>query len=145
MAQFLGDIAFALWTALFAAGLIFWHVGSKEAAGLIKAAAAILVVVGIAGAVCTGYFWFKYEGQNAFENAYPMAAHMGSMKGMGKGMGGMMNEKMPMGDMQHGGMQGHDMQQGNAPMEGAAVGDDGSAESDVGDWEKHHNEHSESY
>ncbi len=143
MVQFLGDIAFALWAALFAAGLIFWHFGSKEAAGLIKAAAAILIVVGTAGALCTGYFWFKYEGQGAFENAYPMSAHMGTMKDMD--MGSMMSGKMPMGAMHHGEMQGHNMQQGNGSMEGAANGDDGSTESDVGDWEKHHNEHSESY
>lgn len=143
MAQFLGDIAFALWTALFSAGLITWHFGSREAAGLVKTAAAIMVGVGIAGAACTGYFWFKYESQNAFESAYPMAAHMGAMKGMG--MGGMMNEQMPMGAMHHGGMQSHDMQQGNAPIEDATTGHEGSTESDVGDWEKHHNEHSESY
>ncbi|MEQ9110343.1 MAG: hypothetical protein RIF37_06690 [Rhodospirillaceae bacterium] len=71
MAQFLGDIAFALWTVLFAGGLIAWHIGTKEAAGLIKTAALVMVVVGIGGAVCTGYFWFKYEQAGAFDNAYP--------------------------------------------------------------------------
>ena len=95
MAQFLGDIAFALWTALFAGGLILWHIGSKEAAGLVKFAAAITVGISIAGAMCTGYFWFKYEGAGAFENAYPTMKHMEAMEGMA--MGGMMKGQMPMG------------------------------------------------
>jgi len=143
MAQFLGDIAFALWTALFAAGLIVWHVGSKESAGLIKAAAAILVGVSIAGAACTGYFWFKYQSSGAFQNAHPMNMHMESMQGTG--MSGMMNEKMPMGTMHQGRMQDHDESQLHAPLEGVTGEGGKSAEPDVSEWEEHHNEHSVAY
>lgn len=116
MAQFLGDIAFALWTALFAGGLIAWHVGTKEAAGLIKAAALIMVVVGIGGAACTGYFWFKYEQAGAFDSAYPKM-DMEVMGGapMQQMMQMRMGGQMPMNEMGGEGMQDHGMMGQKSP------------------------------
>lgn len=81
MAQFLGDIAFALWTVLFAGGLIAWHFGTEAGAQLIKTAAGVLVVVGLGGAVCTGYFWFKYNSAGEFDTAYAATMPMQGMPG----------------------------------------------------------------
>tara|TARA_R110000868_G_scaffold228177_2_gene481152 strand:- start:3694 stop:4125 length:432 start_codon:yes stop_codon:yes gene_type:complete len=143
MAQFLGDIAFALWTALFAGGLILWHIGSKEAAGLVKFAAAITVGISIAGAMCTGYFWFKYEGAGAFENAYPTMKHMEAMEGMA--MGGMMKGQMPMGGKRQESMTNEGMMPGAVPTERVPTDSEREAQPKANEWEEHHNEHSESY
>lgn len=71
MAQFLGDIAFLLEMALVALGLVLLHRAAKERAGLLRLAGVVLVATGILGALCTGYFWFRYYGQGGFDHAHP--------------------------------------------------------------------------
>lgn len=80
MAQFLGDIAFLLEMALLALGLVLLDRAAKERAGLVRLAGIVLVTTGILGALCTGYFWFRYYGQGSFDRAYPPMMHaMGEM------------------------------------------------------------------
>ncbi len=86
MAQFLGDIAFLLEMVLVAAGLVLLHRSRQETAGLLRAAAVVLLLAGTGTAICTGYFWFRYQGQGDFDHAYPM----------------------PMASMMHGGMMGRE-------------------------------------
>lgn len=76
MAEFLGDIAFMLEVFALATGLLIYHFGIKEKSKLIKLAAVILILAGIFGMVCTGYYWFEYYSQGAFDTAYPVMQHM---------------------------------------------------------------------
>lgn len=92
MAQFLGDIAFLLEMVLVAGGLVLLHRSRQEAAGLLRAAALVLLLAGAGTAICTSYFWFRYHGQGDFDRAHPMP--MGSMMPGGMhepGAGGMMH------------------------------------------------------
>ncbi|MEQ8733287.1 MAG: hypothetical protein RIC29_00055 [Rhodospirillaceae bacterium] len=109
MAQFLGDIAFALWTALFVGGLIAWHVGSKEAAGLIKTAATIMIVMSIGGGACTSYFWFQYQRAGEFDTAYPSMMRATDDTSMRQLMRMRTEGEMPMEQMRSDGMQGRPM------------------------------------
>ncbi len=76
MAQFLGDIAFTIEMALLAAGLVAFHFASKEKSLSIRIASVVLIATGILGGLCTGYYWFKYQGDGAFETAYPAMVSM---------------------------------------------------------------------
>lgn len=71
MAQFLGDIAFILEVLGLAAGLVLLHRARREdPSNLLKAAGWILTVSGVAGVLCTTYFWLGYNAQGEFASAY---------------------------------------------------------------------------
>lgn len=93
MAQFLADIAGMLELFAVAAGLVLLHRARKDApAGLLKAAGWILVIGGVLVALCTAYYWFKYQARGDFAGASagcPMmmeGRHMGPMHGEGSPM-----------------------------------------------------------
>jgi len=56
MAQFLGDIAFQLEMVLVAVGLVVLHRSRQEGAGLLRAAALVLLLAGAGTAIGTSYF-----------------------------------------------------------------------------------------
>ena len=97
MAQFLGDLAFLAELVLVAGGLVLLHRARLQPpAGLLRLAGYILVIGGIGGALCTGYYWFKYQAQGDFDHAYPVM-----MQKMSKGMmNSGMHEVMKDSDMQ---------------------------------------------
>lgn len=70
MAMFLGHIAFILEMFALATGLVLVRL-SKENKGLSSLAAWILVIVGILGAICTGYYMLQYFYLGDFAHAYP--------------------------------------------------------------------------
>ena len=78
MAMFQLDIAFLLELALFATGLIVLHLGREKSAGLLKAAAAVLLVGSVLTAVCSGYFGVRYHVQGDFDRAYPAHQRVGA-------------------------------------------------------------------
>ena len=102
MAQFLGDLAFLAELALVAAGLVLLHRARLEPpAGLLRLAGYVLLIGGIGAALCTGYYWFKYQAQGDFTAAYPAMQHempqamQGRMQKMHQGMQGSdMHERM---------------------------------------------------
>lgn len=47
---------------------------------LLRLAGYVLVIGGIGTALCTGYYWFRYQSQGQFETAYP-AMTRGMMSG----------------------------------------------------------------
>ena len=68
MAQFLSDIAGMLEIFAVAAGLLLLHRASKEApARLMKVAAVVLLLGGVAVGLCTASYWFKYQKAGMFE------------------------------------------------------------------------------
>lgn len=69
MAQFLGDIAFLLELGLVASGLVLLHAGRERGASLWRAAGWLLVVGATATALCTSYFWFRYQAAGDFDHA----------------------------------------------------------------------------
>ncbi len=71
MAEFLGDIAFVLESLLLVIGLVIYYFALEKQSKLLKFAAAIAVVISLLGMLCTGYYWFSYQSQGAFETAYP--------------------------------------------------------------------------
>lgn len=76
MAQFLGDLAFMAELAVVAGGLILLHRARAESSGgLLRLAGYVLVIGGIGAALCTSYYWFKYQGQGDFDRAYPVVTH----------------------------------------------------------------------
>lgn len=96
MAQFLGDLAFLVELFAVAAGLLLLHRARDEAKPvLLRAAAAVLLVGGIGGAACTGYYWLRYQSRGDFDAADGMTstAMRGSMP---------MGDDMPMGGAMHG-------------------------------------------
>ncbi len=78
MAQFLGDIAFLFEMLLVAGGLVLLHHSRRQGAGLLRAAALVLLLTGAGTALCTTYFWLRYHGSGDFEHAHamPMARMM---------------------------------------------------------------------
>lgn len=70
MAMFLGHIAFILEIFALATGLVLVRL-SKENKGLSSLAGWILVIVGILGAICTGYYMIQYFYLGDFAHAYP--------------------------------------------------------------------------
>ncbi|HBQ10946.1 MAG: hypothetical protein RLP09_37960 [Sandaracinaceae bacterium] len=96
MAQFLGDLAFLFELFAVAAGLLLLHRARDEAKpGLLRAAAALLLVGGVGGAVCTGYYWLRYQAQGEFGSAHGMTS-------MPMGGDAPMGGDMPMGGAMHG-------------------------------------------
>lgn len=71
MDQFAGDIAAMLEIALIGAGLVVLYYANKEGSKLMKTGAYIMLIGGILGLLCTGYWWLKYNTAGAFD--YPMA------------------------------------------------------------------------
>jgi len=71
MAEFLGDIAFILEAFLLVIGLVIYHFALEKQSKLLKFAAVLAVVISLLGMLCTGYYWFSYQSQGAFETAYP--------------------------------------------------------------------------
>lgn len=88
MAQFLGDIAGMLELFAVAGGLVVLHQAAKDApAKLLKAAGALLVVGGIAGGICTSWYWLKYQRAGDFDTA--AGWHSGTAPGVMPGPRGM--------------------------------------------------------
>ncbi len=71
MAQFLGDIAFILESMLLVSGLVIFYFALEKQSKLLKFSAIVAVLIGLLGMICTDYYWFSYQSQGAFENAYP--------------------------------------------------------------------------
>lgn len=69
MAQFMGDVAFLLELALFAAGLVLLHVARERSAALLRAAAWLLILGAAGAALCTTYFWLQYQQAGEFQRA----------------------------------------------------------------------------
>ena len=74
MAQFLGDIAFILESMLLVSGFVIFYFALEKQSKLLKFAAIVAVLIGLLGMICTGYYWFSYQSQGAFETAYPQVA-----------------------------------------------------------------------
>lgn len=71
MAQFLADIAGMLELFAIATGLALLHRASKEApAKLLKASGWVLLIGGILVALCTGYYWLRYQSRGEFDGAH---------------------------------------------------------------------------
>lgn len=68
MSQFTADIAGILEIAVIAAGLITLYFANKEQSGLLKGAAWLMIIGGIAIGLCTSYWWFKYHSSGYFNN-----------------------------------------------------------------------------
>lgn len=67
MNQFTADIAGILEIAVIAAGLITLHFANKERSIILKVAAGLMIVGGIAAGSCTTYWWLQYYNKGAFE------------------------------------------------------------------------------
>lgn len=68
MAMFLGHIAFILEIFALATGLTIIRSSKKDISSF---AGWILIVVGILGVICTGYYMVHYALQGDFIHAYP--------------------------------------------------------------------------
>ena len=66
MDQFTGDIAAMLEIALIGAGLVVLYYAGKEGSKLMKVGAYVMLIGGILGLICTGYWWFKYHEAGVF-------------------------------------------------------------------------------
>jgi uncharacterized membrane protein len=100
MAAFLGDIAFLLGIIVASAGLFTLHraAGDPKPA-LLKTAGIVLLVAGIATALCTAYYYARYHFAGDLDHAYP--AHLMApppMHGGGHGMMRMMKMRGGMGE-----------------------------------------------
>ncbi|MBY0354702.1 MAG: hypothetical protein K2Q12_03110 [Rickettsiales bacterium] len=70
MAMFAAHIAVILEIMAIAAGLVALHYAAQLRAKLLKAAGVLLVVFGIGGVICSGYYSVKYLTMGHFEHAY---------------------------------------------------------------------------
>ena len=70
MAEFLGDIAFILESILLVSGLVIYYFALEKQSKLLKFAAMVAIVISLLGMLCTGYYWFSYQSQGAFDTAY---------------------------------------------------------------------------
>tara|TARA_B100001564_G_C20652057_1_gene677351 strand:- start:1898 stop:2221 length:324 start_codon:yes stop_codon:yes gene_type:complete len=68
MNQFTADIAGILEIAVIAAGLITLYFANKERSALLKSAAWLMIIGGIAVGICTAYWWLKYDAAGYFDN-----------------------------------------------------------------------------
>jgi len=71
MAEFLGDIAFILESILLVSGLVIYYFALEKQSRLLKFTAIVAIVISLLGMLCTGYYWFSYQSQGAFDTAYP--------------------------------------------------------------------------
>ena len=69
MAMFTAHIAVILEIMAIATGLVALHYAAQLRAKLIKMAGVLLVVFGISGFICTGYYSAKYLFMGHFEHA----------------------------------------------------------------------------
>jgi len=99
MAEFLGDIAFMLDFVVAVSGLIMLYHAGKAGSQLLRASGYLLIIGGILGMACTGYYYFKYHFAGEFESAYAPKHHM--MMG-----GGMMQKHQKMIEKKKGMMKG---------------------------------------
>lgn len=76
MAEFLGDIAFMLELVIVVAGIVTLYFAQKNASKLLRAAGWLLIIGGILGSTCTGYFYMKYYFNGDFDSAYMQPKHM---------------------------------------------------------------------
>lgn len=72
MNQFSADIAGILEIAVIAAGLITFYFANKEKSALLKGAAWLMIIGGIAVGLCTTYWWFTYHKRGYFEHPAAM-------------------------------------------------------------------------
>ena len=72
MNQFSADIAGILEIAVIAAGMITLYFAGKEKSGLLKGAAWLMIIGGIAVGLCTSYWWFTYHKRGYFEHPAAM-------------------------------------------------------------------------
>ncbi len=57
-------------------GLVLLHKSRRGARdGLLQMTGHVLIRGGIATALCTGYYWFKYQARGDFDRAYPIITH----------------------------------------------------------------------
>lgn len=70
MVMFAAHIAVILEIMAIASGLVALHYAAQLHAKLIKAAGVLLVVFGIGGFICSGYYSTKYFFMGHFEHAY---------------------------------------------------------------------------
>lgn len=70
MVIFMAHIAVILEILAAAAGLVALHYAAKLHAKFIKAAGVLLLVFGIGGFICTGYYAIKYYLKDHYENPY---------------------------------------------------------------------------
>ncbi|MCH2546543.1 MAG: hypothetical protein MK052_02880 [Alphaproteobacteria bacterium] len=68
MNQFTADIAGILEIAVIAAGLITLYFANKEKSVLLKSAAWLMIIGGIAVGACTAYWWLKYYNHGHFDH-----------------------------------------------------------------------------
>lgn len=74
MAMFLGHIAFLLATFAIVSGLVLWQLSQEKK--FFSLGGWILIVVGIFGWVCIGYYMVHYFYLGNFDQAYPQMTHM---------------------------------------------------------------------
>lgn len=82
MVMFTAHIAWILLIMAIAAGLVALHYGQQLNAKLIRWAGWLLVIFGIGGAACTGYYAIKYFAHGHYEHAYASGMPMMGMDGM---------------------------------------------------------------
>lgn len=75
MNQFTADIAGILEIAVIAAGLIILYFADKEKSALLKSAAWLMIIGGVAVGLCTTYWWFTYHGRGYFEHPVAVQAN----------------------------------------------------------------------
>jgi len=74
--MFTFHIAYMLEVMAIAAGLVALHFAATLNAKLIKTAGILLIIFGVAGVICTGYFGIKYYLMGHFEHGYDFTPHM---------------------------------------------------------------------
>jgi hypothetical protein len=75
MVMFTAHIAFILEILMLAAGLVALHYAKELQAKLIKTAGMLLIIFGISGILCTGYYAMKYFLMGHYEHAYTGDQH----------------------------------------------------------------------
>ena len=76
MDQFTGDLAAMLEIALIGAGLVVLYYAGKEGSKLMKVGAYVMLIGGILGLICTGYWWFKYHEAGVFYSPVNKTIHL---------------------------------------------------------------------
>ena len=76
MDQFTCDMAAMLEIALIGAGLVVLYYALQESSKLMKAASAIMLIGGVLGLLCTGYWWFRYHDAGVFDSPVNRTVHL---------------------------------------------------------------------